>query len=48
LSRSWERTGEEHWVGNNYEGWWKNDRGEITGSNTGAPPANNNNWHPLR
>lgn len=43
-----ERTGEEHWVGNNHEAWWKNDRGEIVGSNTGAPPANNQNWYPLR
>jgi len=43
-----ERTGEQHWVGNNHPYWWKNDRGDIVGNSTGQPPANGDNWHDLR
>lgn len=43
-----ERTGEQHWVGNDHPYWWKNDRGDIVGNSTGQPPANGDNWHDLR
>lgn len=40
-----DRTGEQHWVGNDHKYWWKNDRGEIAGNNTGQPPVNGDNWY---
>jgi hypothetical protein len=42
-----DRTGDQHWVGNNHQHWWKNDRGEIHGNNTGQAPANGDNWYGL-
>lgn len=42
-----ERTGEQHWVGNNHQYWWKNDRGDIVGNSTGSPPADHHNWYGL-
>ncbi len=42
-----EETGEEYWVGNNDRYWWTDDRGDVVGNNTGAPPANDENWHVL-
>lgn len=43
-----DRTGERHWVGNDYQYWWKNDQGHLTGNNTGQPPADHGNWYPIR
>lgn len=43
-----ERTGERHWVSNDYPSWWKNDQGVVYGNATGQPPADNGNWHPLQ
>jgi hypothetical protein len=42
-----DRTGEDHWVGNNHKYWWKNDQDVIVGNDTGQPPYDNGNWHPL-
>ena len=42
-----ESTGERYWVTNERESWWVNDRGAVVGSDTGAPPAVNENWKPL-
>lgn len=42
-----EETGERYWVTNERESWWVNDRGAVVGSDTGAPPAVNENWKPL-
>ena len=41
------RTGEQYWVGNDHRYWFKNDQGRVVGNNTGTPPADNSNWHPL-
>lgn len=40
-------TGERYWVSNERSSWWVNDRGTVVGSDTGAPPAVNENWKPL-
>jgi hypothetical protein len=43
-----ERTGEQHWVGNNHTSWWKNQQGEIVGNDTGQAPVGPDAWHLLR
>lgn len=42
-----ESTGERYWVSHERGSWWVNDRGTVVGSDTGAPPAVNENWKPL-
>jgi len=42
-----ETTGERYWVTNERDSWWVNDRGAVVGSDTGAPPAVNENWKRL-
>lgn len=42
-----EETGERYWITNDRASWWVNDSGTVVGSDTGAPPAVNENWKPL-
>lgn len=40
-------TGDRYWISNDRSHWWVNDRGTVVGSDTGTPPAANENWKPL-